>query len=296
MKRILIVAGVVAMVLSGNTTFAQGGGGNVLNPATSNVSLVPDGLYTKENTPSRPVVAWTFLREADVTWQKRIWRMIDLREKMNQQLYYPTARNANRQSFWDYITDAMKSEESRRLRVYAALPFDYDKTFMVELTKSEADSQLSRSITIYDSSGNAKFSSQAIESQDILQYLLKEDWYFDRQRSVMDVHILGICPFRKVFDGTGAEMPGANMMFWIYFPSLRPFLTHAEVYNPKNDAERRTFDDIFWKRQFSSFIVQESNVANRKIAEYLKNPLDALLEAESIKNDMFNLEHDMWQY
>ncbi len=43
----------------------------------------PDGIYTKENTRTRRAIPYAHLREADVMWSKRVWRVIDLREKMN---------------------------------------------------------------------------------------------------------------------------------------------------------------------------------------------------------------------
>jgi len=289
MKRILGLAGIAGLMLLGNgSSVAQG----VLAPGTGML----DGLYVKENSPSRNLIPYTSLREADVIWSKRIWRMIDLREKMNLDLYYPITPNANRKSMWDVIIGAVKNKENQ-LALYSVSPFDFDKSFTLQMTKTEADSALLKIITVVDSNGNSSLQSQALESPDILQYMLKEDWFFDKQRSVMDVRVLGICPFKKTFDANGNEIPGQpTMMFWIYLPAIRPTFANAEVYNTHNDAERRTYEDIFWKRQFSSYIIQESNVANRKIGDYMKNPLDALLEGEKIKTGMFNLEHDMWQY
>ena len=49
------------------------------------------------------------------------------------------------------------------------------------------------------------------------------------------------------------------------------------------------------KRMFSSTIVKEGNVYNRKVSEYMVG-LDALLEAEKIKAEIFNIEHDLWEY
>jgi gliding motility associated protien GldN len=84
-------------------------------------------------------------------------------------------------------------------------------------------------------------------------------------------------------------------MFWIYYPEARFSFVSAEVYNKGNDAERRTYEDIFWKRRFSSYIYKETNVYNRRINTYMSG-LDALLEAEKIKEDIFNMEHDLWEY
>ena len=39
-----------------------------------------DGVFIKENIPSKRVMAEEPIREADVTFQRRLWRDIDLRE------------------------------------------------------------------------------------------------------------------------------------------------------------------------------------------------------------------------
>ena len=85
-------------------------------------------------------------------------------------------------------------------------------------------------------------------------------------------------------------------LFWVYFPDARRFLKDAEIFNHrKNDAARMTFDDVFHKRFFSSYIYKESNKYNRQISQY-RVGLDALLEAERIKEEIFHLEHDLWEY
>ena len=66
----------------------------------------PDGVYTKENSHTRKPITYTSLREADVMWSKRVWRVIDLREKMNLPLYYPDAPILDRKSLFDVIKDA----------------------------------------------------------------------------------------------------------------------------------------------------------------------------------------------
>jgi hypothetical protein len=52
---------------------------------------------------------------------------------------------------------------------------------------------------------------------------------------------------------------------------------------------------VFQKRYFASYIIKEDNVFDRSIGDYALG-LDALLESERIKNEMFELEHDLWHY
>ena len=235
MKNMLKIIAVVGLLFLGGDMFAQGGGG-VLGPGQ-----MQDQLYTKENAPNRRVIPYTYLREADVIWSKRIWRMIDLREKMNLDLYYPPTPNANRKSLWDVLFAAVRNKDNS-LTLYSVSPFDYDKSFTMPMTKTQADSALAKTIAVVDSNGNTSNTSQALVSQDITSYMLKEDWFFDKQRSVMDVRILGMCPIRMETDQSGNEIPGSTLpMFWIYFPQMRPVFATAEVFNDKNDAERRTY-------------------------------------------------------
>ena len=132
-----------------------------------------------------------------------------------------------------------------------------------------------------------------LTSPQVKQYWVKEDWYFDKQRSVMDVRIIGLCPMREKIDPTTGEMIGVSPMFWVYFPQCRATFAKSEVFNTKNDAQRNTYDDLFMKRMFSSFIRKESNVMDRDIASYATG-LDALLEAERVKDDIGKIEHDVW--
>ena len=129
----------------------------------------------------------------------------------------------------------------------------------------------------------------------VWKYWVKEDWFFDRQRSVMEVRILGLCPLVEKKTETGEGTGADKALFWIYFPQARPIFANQEVYMRHNDAERRTFDEIFWKRMFSSYIRKETNVYDRVIVEYVSG-LDALLEAERIKKDIFVFEHDLFHY
>ena len=56
-----------------------------------------------------------------------------------------------------------------------------------------------------------------------------------------------------------------------------------------------SFDDLFWKRMFQSYIEKESNIYDREIDTY-KSGINALLESEKIKEKIFRFEHDLWSF
>ena len=266
---------------------------------TSIAQEILDGIYIKEEAPTRRVIPYTHVREADVEYDKRVWRHIDLREKINHPLYYPLESieelGYKRMSLFEVIKLGITSGE---LTPYEEQ--DDGGQWRVALTKTAAMDKLSEERTGSDIDPETGLEIETsytieVEAKDVVAYWIKEDWIFDRERSVMEVRIIGILPIiEKLNTETGQTRRGG--LFWIYFPEARYVFANHEVYNPDNDAARLTFEDYFRKRKFSSHIYRETNVYdNRLLDDYIKG-VDRLLEARKIEREIINHEHDMWQY
>lgn len=277
--------------------------GTVLALAIAPVGVVQaqtvlDGAYIKEHTKTQRVVPYPYIREADVMWYRRVWREIDLREKINLPLYYPTEPINDRRSLFDVIKSGIIDDGS--ITAYDVGPTAQDDEFKKPLLPSEVKALLTKTDTtqspdlFVDGQMNTVITTTEVTSDKIKKYVLKEDWIFDRQRSVMDIRIIGICPKLEVIGDQG-EVRGYRPLFWLYFPELRYVLVNWDVFNRENDAERRSFDHIFWTREFNSTITKVSNVYDRNISQY-KTGIDALLQGEEIKEDLFNFEHDLWNF
>ncbi len=269
----------------------------VTGSVNAQVQTVLDGAYVKEHNATKRVVAYPHLREADVMWAHRVWRIVDLREKINHQLYFPIEEIEDRKSLFDVIKHALLVEGS--LTAYGLGPTETDDEFRFPMQPTGLDSMLNPTVTRYieDLDTGEKTpvtNSEPIKSIDITQYKIKEDWVFDKQRSERYVRIIGIAPMMQMF-GEDGESRGYKTLFWLYFPECRYVFANWDVFNLQNDAQRRTFEDIFQQRMFASYIVKESNVYNRAIADYA-NGMDELLESERIKNELFLIEHDLWHY
>jgi gliding motility associated protien GldN len=128
----------------------------------------------------------------------------------------------------------------------------------------------------------------------ISKYRVKEVWFFDTRTSSMQVRIIGIAPVMEDYDEKG-NYRGDMTMYWVYFNDLRDLLAKEEVFNPQNDRQHMSWDDLFSMRYFASYIYKESNVFDRNIQEYASGT-DALLESDRIKQSIFETEHDMWEY
>jgi gliding motility associated protien GldN len=271
-------------------------------------SDVLDGAYVKEHVPARKPIPYHYLREADVMWSKKIWRMLDLKEKINHPLYYPTQDKAmmdNRYSLGSLLFYGLDNQ---------GMVFYDDEEFVVPKSLTQIDKDfgaVNDTDDIEDVNNPGTYIKKVIPGtrkfEQVSRLMIKEEWYFDKQRAMMEVRIIGLCPIRLYEKSAGSSDQAATggeeekewvpvQLFWAYFPAIRDLLANHEVFNQFNDAERRTFDDIFFKRRFSSFIFKETNVYNnRRINEYAYG-LDAQLESEKIKEFMFKLEHDLWEF
>lgn len=268
-----------------------------VNVQSQTVNTVLDGAYVPEHVQTKRVVPYPYLREADVMWSKKIWRTLDLKEKLNHPLYFPLEELNDRNSLFTVIKNALLEEGS--ITAYGLGPTQDDDEFNYPLTPAQIDSILNPVISVAQEdllTGEINYidTPAPVQSEMVTQYHMKEHWVFDRQRSERYVRIIGLCPRAESYDEQG-DLRGYKPLFWLYYPECRYVFQNAWVFNPSNGAERRSFEEIFQKRRFASFIHKEANVYDRPIASYAQN-IDALLEAERIKEELFLVEHDLWHY
>jgi gliding motility associated protien GldN len=248
-------------------------------------------IYAKSITDNS-AIPYSFLREADVIWSKRLTRMVDLREKMNLPLYYPTTTTPDgRMSLVSVILGELKSGSINA--------YDTDNmTASVTYTDIErAMGAMSDTTQVQLMTGELKDTViyNPPRPEEIRQLLVLEEWYFDKKHSKMDVRIIGLCPIRVFFDDEMNRI-SRRQLFWIKYEDFRDAFAQHESYNRFNDAQRISFDDLFIQRRFSSTIYAESNVYNDRLLNQYKLGKDVLYEAERIKNELMDFEHDLWEY
>ena len=262
-------------------------------------------------------IAYPPVRQADVMYYWTIWRTIDLREKINHPLYFPTEVRGTWRSLGQTIFDAIDFDNIERTE--GVLPLYSDEMCTFPYSREELPGILAQTYTTadYDLETGEEIGTKdqilQFEAKEIISYNLKEVWYFDKQYSTFRVQILAITPIIEyerpntntdIFDdeqGQDEEDVKANMMKkrvgFIYYNELRPFLAKQEVFNVKNNAARLSFDDLItWKRDFSSLIYKESNVYDRDIQDYIANSRDQRIESERITDKLRNFEHDLWEF
>ncbi len=252
-----------------------------------------DGYSVRMDVDSNVMVPYADVREEDVYYAKRIWREIDLRDTINSVL---KAENAK---LIDILLEAVSNEE---LTVYspkdttAGKILEDNDSFRIALTARQAlESARGVSEGVADSvTGKiAEPKLRRLRSDEFLKFRIKEDWILDVKRSIFEPRIIGLAPMKLV---EGNWQP----VFWIYYDDARELLSKQRLVNPLNDASQLTFDDFFVRRLFASYVVKETNPANKNIVDILgqTDPKDTrkLYESERIKKSISDYEQSLWEY
>jgi len=256
--------------------------------------------YEKKITIERKPAPLPGVREADVTWSKTVWRLIDMREKMNQVFYFPTREIQGRNNLVNIL---LKGIKENTITAFVANPKDDDE-FRQPISFEEIKKKIGggpKTMSIRDlSTGNLRDSTymQEMSADDVKKLIVKEIWYFDKQKSSLQVRILGLCPAKVYYrdSDTNKEDPLTVKLFWVAYPEVRTLLAKNESLNTRNGARNLSYDDLFLMRYFDGYIFQEENVFNnREILDYSTGEI-ASQESERIKNAIFNYEQDLWEY
>ena len=286
---VIMAVGTVVMNLYSQTT------PTITKPLVTESTLPAEDIYVDDIVSRRmiednAVLPYESIREADIPYSKRIWRVIDTREKMN------LVWRSEGAPFFNIIKDLITNGE---ITVFE------DEFFKQPLTSAQVDEKLFKIDTVsgFDFDTNTETVNIVKNTKDwknVKKFRIKEIWYFDKNYSVFKNRILGISPILDEYiasvDQT-VEVP----LFWIYFPEARTHLAKHRVFNDNNDMAPMSWADLIDNRFFSSYIYKKSNVLDYRLVDKYdpKSPtknFDILLESEKIKQELFNFEHDLWEY
>lgn len=279
MKKIIYI---LVLLLAGTDLSAQVNYSDFITSGESN-------SYKKVAVRERPVIAYPYLREADVKFSRRVVRCVDSRQKMNKQLEWP------RQSLNRLLYEEMTKGNIIAYKSDSLLSFYNTEDFVKRgsqeiitfISTDPDDPTIGKDSTYYEPFDYLK----------IKKYWIMEDWIFDYKYSVFKPRIIAIAPiFAPSYGGATAQ---DQPISWIKMDEIRPLLANTEMFNRYNDAARLSFDDFFQMRIFDSYIVYESNVFDNfvnQFTEFKDDGVQALLKSDEIKNDLFIFEHDLWQF
>lgn len=261
-------------------------------------SLRNDNAFDKSGLTARTPLQYEHLRWDDALYAEKVWRELDLREKMNQSFRYEADDDNGSQLFVNMVLKAVKSGE---VTAFADDRFTTPMTVtdLDQLTVGKADTVAQYDVKEIDKIVSYVVTKASFNAKSVSKLRLKEEWVFDREASRLFCRILGIGLLKTEYIPNTTKERGVSTLFWVYYPDLRATLAKAEVYNPKNMGQNRmTWEELFESRMFSSYIVKSTidNASNKMIRNVYKDPILSLLEGDNIKDKIFNYEQDLWSY
>jgi gliding motility associated protien GldN len=278
------------------------GQANLLNARVPQEVGINDELA---NAVMTKPIAYGYVDDRDVLWQKTIWEIIDLDERINFPYYYPTINNGNlsnnRKSLFRVLMDGISNGEITE--IYATDYFnekltEEDLAEVLELRRlsPEGISKQNAGETVTEDD----YDIYKIESDKVVQYRIKGTWYFNKRLGEMKYRLLGVAPVAPdvstLSQGPEAMANALVPLFWIWFPDARETLNKHMVFNTRNSSQPVSYDMMLNARRFNAVIYKEENVyEDREVKEYIyEDALRQLLESERIKSTIRDFEQDMW--
>lgn len=247
-----------------------------------------------------------YVDDRDILWSKTIWEVIDLDERVNFPLYYPTDTidiGADRRSLYDVLIKNIKNGKLKD--VYVDSYFTEKRNFSdleATLKKRDTTDYGYEQINAGEQLSAEYINERELTAADIEEYRIKGMWYFDKRQGELKYRLLGIAPVApdvNFIDDESMDPADAKVeLFWVWYPSARQILHEAKVFNQRNSAQPISFDMLLNARRFNGVIYREDNVhGDRKVNDYIAdNALFQLLEAKRIKEVLRDREQDMWSY
>ncbi|NCX94972.1 MAG: gliding motility protein GldN [Chitinophagia bacterium] len=260
-------------------------------------SITNDGSWERIHPVGKPI-PWQSIKEAGILWKKRVWREIDIYEKLNMPLRFEGDELTGGGMLLEILAYYLKDN---KLYAYTVNNDRFGQKLTKEEISAKFDPQID-SISMEDPETGLTVkvaTNKEFNPQFVTKYRIKEDWIFDKNTVSINVRIVGIAPIIDIYDNNG-NYKGPQTMFWLYYPDVRKYLAQYFVYNDANDAHRQTWDEYFEQKCYSAKITKISNSLNQRLEDIYntddKGKTEQLYEAKELETQMRNKEHDMWEY
>ncbi|MDO4763630.1 MAG: gliding motility protein GldN [Flavobacteriaceae bacterium] len=261
----------------------------------------------------RKPLKYGFIEDKDVLRSMVVWEIIDLNDKLNQPFYHNSnGLVSSSKSLYQILLDGVNDGTIKEV---------YDDELFTRKLSLEEIKRRTRFEVVSDAYVERINAGEQVSEEEKKQYVdvyetktenvkmlkIKGMWYIDRRDGEMKYRLLGIAAMGK--DPSTMALRGPNGeplsednelidLFWIFYPSARELLANSIVFNGKNLSSDISFDDVLNARRFSSIIYKSENgYGTGVIKDYIPNDADAQLEeSERIREQILEMENDMWNY
>lgn len=276
---------------------------NILNAKSpEEIGLKTDAQIAYDNDNPLP---YGYVDDRDILWSKTTWEIIDLDERVNFPLYYPIDTNnigSERRSLYDVLVKNIKNGTISE--VYADSYFSEKRSLrdiegsLVYSDTTDLGIEQFNAVGRVDPEYVRKFT---LDAGDIEEWRIRGVWYLDKRQGELRYRLLAICPVAN--EARSKAFPDDDVdakveLFWVWYPGAREVLHKAKAFNRKNTSQPISFDHLLNSRRFNAVIFKDDNVqGDRGVADYINdNSLMQLLESDRIKDQIRNIEIDLWNY
>ena len=263
-------------------------------------------LQTTELDALADTIAKVYHREDDVRWSRVVYRVIDMREKQNYQLYFPMRASDEYRSLFRVMLDAITDEipvYRRNARDLKPQFNDEDRLVGDELSKVFAYDNDNNLIQQDSVSKELKVNTDQYYNyvKNQFKFLVQEIIFFDKHSSRMYSQIMAIAPLYALHpDNTKSKKSikyfQESVLCWFSFDELRPYLAKQFVIPNGNETQRLTYDEFFAQKLYSSYLLGDSNMFNRMLLDYVVDPVKIKKEQDRLETELMNVEQDLWEY
>lgn len=311
MKKVGLISFIVCSLLVVSTANAQ---------QSENLSFFNKqgivNIQTVEKAAINDSVTLIDHRVDDIVWSRVIYRVIDMREIQNYQLYFPVVPQNQYKSLFRVMLESLVSGELKAYGkidremlpdYYNAIPQDSlpyvftmaeRDTFNNQIVKNSLIEMnpITRQLSISDFAYEAYVSNQ-------FKFLTQEIVFFNKHFSRMYSKIMAIAPLYANTE-TNVVLGEMNdrwdyfkgsILCWIYFDELRPYLRKQIMIPNGNNSQLLTYDDFFAQKYYFSYILGDQNLTSRMLLQLYADPEEVRKEQKRISDEILNFEMDLWE-
>jgi gliding motility associated protien GldN len=280
-------------------------------------------IHTEQMDALADTIAVINHREDDIVWSRIVYRVVDMREKQNNQLYYPVVPNNKYKSLFRLMLEshALEGVQAYNKKDGDIQP-DYNSKFnkdsipstFVYCSWDETDTKVLKRKFITKNVMNDFVINDNIYStyaQNQLKFLLQEVVFFNKHYSRMYSKIIGIAPiyFQTEYNvnmlnlgmqsnqGDGIwDAFKFSVLCWYFYDDLRPHLAKQYIIPNGNETQRLTFDDFFTQKLYHSYLLGDENMLDKMLLQTYNDHEAILREQKRIETELLNFEQDLWEY
>lgn len=229
--------------------------------------------------------------DADLEWQRVIYRQIDLSKDVNAPLYFPEDVVDGQENLFRLLLNLVVAD---KIPAYEYL--DGREVFS-DKYQIKVGEMLDRFGIYYHTEGGRN-GGYVIEEADVptsqvLNYYIIEKWEFDRRTNQMKTRVEAICPVLNKYGDYGGE--AKYPMFWVKFDQLRPYLAQQYVFlSDDNNLARYSLDDYFNMGMYQGDIYKTKNLRNLSLMQQFPDPDDLKHAQDSIEQRLRAFDKNLW--